>query len=198
MGDVFGLLSRPRRTCHVTIPRPVDRPVRLCRPWPGVAQHRLRRDRSGGRADRRPRHQTRFTDGQSRQSDHRRRPAQSRPEGHQELGHAAGRAHLGHVGRHRHRPEGRPHLGLRALRRRRGRRGGRRPGRLRQQPGRSGLQVRPQHRRGARQHRQGRHGDAARHRRSTRRATSGSPTSPATRPAPRATRSTSSAPRARS
>ena len=111
-----------------------------------------------------PRHQTGRTDGQCRQSDHRRRPAQSRAEGHQELGHAAGRAHLGHVGRHRHRPEGRPHLGLRALRRRRGRRSGRRPGRLRQQPGRSGLQVRPQHRRGARQHRQGRHGDAARHR----------------------------------
>ena len=49
------------------------------------------------------------------------------PEGHQELGSAAGRPHLGHVGGHRHRPEGRPHLGLRALRRRRGRRSGRWP-----------------------------------------------------------------------
>ncbi len=37
------------------------------------------------------------------------------------------------------------------------------PGRLREQPRRSGLQVRPQHRQGARQLRQGRDGDAARH-----------------------------------
>ena len=65
-------------------------------------------------------------------------------------------------------------------------------------PGRSGLQVRPPHRQGARELRQGRHGDAARHLTSTRTATCGLPTSRATRTAPRDTRCTSSARRARS
>ena len=94
------------------------------------------------------------------QSHHRRGAAEPGAERDPELGPAAGGPEVGHDGRHRHRSEGRPHLGLRALRRGHGRRRSRR---LRQQPGRSGLQVRPQHRRGARQHRQGRHGDAARH-----------------------------------
>ena len=81
-------------------------------------------------------------------------------EGDQELGRAARGPDVGHVGRPRRRSEGRPHLGLRALRRRHRRRRSRR---LREQPGRPGLQVRSPHRQGARQHRQGHDGDAARH-----------------------------------
>ena len=91
---------------------------------------------------------------------HGRRTAESSPERHQELGRAACGQEVGHIGRPRHRSEGRPRLGLRALRRGHGRRRSRR---LRQHPGRSRLQVRPEVRQGAGEHRQGRHGDAARH-----------------------------------
>ena len=67
---------------------------------------------------------------------------------------------VGHYGWYRYRPEGRERLGLRAVRRWRSL-GWR--SRLRHNAGRSGIQVRPQDRRGARELRQGPHGDAARY-----------------------------------
>ena len=97
---------------------------------------------------------------------HRRRAAEPGAERHPQLGRAARRPEVGHERRHRHRSEGRQRLGLRTLRRGHGRRRSRR---LRQQPGRSGVQVRSPHGQGARQHRQGRDGDAARHPRGSRR-----------------------------
>ena len=57
-----------------------------------------------------------------RESHHRRRAAEPGAEGHPQLGRAARGPEVGHVGRHRHRSEGRPRLGLRALRRGHGRR----------------------------------------------------------------------------
>ena len=95
------------------------------------------------------------------QSHHGRRAAEPGPERDAQLGSASRGPEVGLVGRHRHRSDGRPRLGLRALRRGRLRRG--RPGHVRHQPGRSDLQVRPADRRGAGELRQGHHGDAARH-----------------------------------
>ena len=135
------------------MPRILIPALGACRraPVDGVWQRRAGRERP---IDAKARHH------HSGEPHHRRRTAEPGPERHQELGRAACGQEVGHIGRPRHRSEGRPRLGLRALRRGHGRR---RPCRLRQQPGRSRLQVRPQVRQGAGEHRQGRHGDAARH-----------------------------------
>ena len=79
-----------------------------------------------------------------------------------ELGSASGGPQVGHDGRHRHRS----HDGnIWAYERCGAGNGRRRSRRLRQHAARSGLQVRSEDRRRAREFRQGRDGDAARHRR---------------------------------
>ena len=70
---------------------------------------------------------------------------------------------MGHVGRYRCRPDRRTHLGLRTLRRGRGRRGRRWRCQLRDERGGPDLQVQSQHWRGAGELRQGCDGDAAWH-----------------------------------
>ena len=97
------------------------------------------------------------------ESHHRRGAAESGTEGDPQLGSASRGPEVGHVGRCRHRSERRTRLGLRALRRRHAWRGRGRRGHCETQPRRSHLQVRPPYRRGAGKLRQGRDGDAAWH-----------------------------------